>query len=846
MVRDEFNDITLRDTISIIVLPGKDYKVWIEADTIMEDLDALQNPQPLDRIFISSTMTEGYGYAIVRDTSGAFKRIANPTTTIWSSLDPALFSANGEQPAKQYHGIITTPQIRSDGQNQAVATETPLIPDSVLVIIAGYEYVSLRLVERGKDRITNYVDSIYMNTDERRLFDVYGLRSDMEDQSDNPDAWELINADWDLSSPLHSAIQTPSYAQSWTFDPTNPPGTGTLTLINPDDAKTETLIIPVTIVRAPPSEVTFRIINLPATAGDTILAVVEIRNTDGLVPGEYCFGTNGDDPNQAIYQDTLGKGGNLRPDPNITIDGSTTPLNPENSSIYSNNQCFTDGYDTVKVVLYYAPFNHDSTHQLTVTLNSSLRAQTDPFILWPAKLDSITLTDDNYVTIPGPVVLDSRLKESITIYSTGYDKYGNLIGFANSDWNTDGTLDPLNGNGAQVYIETDSIKNHQQGNICASANGESGVASACLPVQIIGPGSQLAEAITRDINGDGYLDRIDLTFSKSVFLSSANAAYFIVKRTAVANSANFIVDSIVPQSAGDSIHYMLYIHWPPELMNNTPQTAWTPFVDIQSFNDVNPVFNLLTKDGAAPVVWKVVKNVGDDPDHKKDVITIYLSEKIIGAGGAAFTINVRPDSVFNIWTKNPSTGEFEYVNMFSGIEAFSSTEKDSILKVTTTNGLDITTAHWVNIKWENNQLQDISKNWPDATNQKVNVDVKGQTQDFTPFPNPLRPGFTYIPPGPINFVPEVNARKWARSMGAVLNVRITAPTEGQVLAYIKIYDVVGNLVNYSIKQDILAAAQARGIKTTDITTLDLDFYWNGSTSNYMKAAPGVYKAILSS
>ena len=56
-------------------------------------------------------------------------------------------------------------------------------------------------------------------------------------------------------------------------------------------------------------------------------------------------------------------------------------------------------------------------------------------------------------------------------------------------------------------------------------------------------------------------------------------------------------------------------------------------------------------------------------------------------------------------------------------------------------------------------------------------------------------------------------------MGAVLNVRITSPTEGQVLGYIKIYDVVGNLVNYSIKQDILAAAQAKGINTKDVTTL---------------------------
>ena len=759
VVRDELNDITLRDTIRIIVVPGKDYKVWIEADTSMEDLNAKQHPQPLDRIVISSTMTQGHGYAIVRDTSGAFTRIANPTTTEWSSLDPSLFSAQGE-PAKQYHGIITKDLSAIQGENQAVATETPLIADSVLVIIAPYTIVSLRLVERGKNLITDYADSIFMNTDEKRLFDVYGLRSDATD-STLPESWVRVNADWDLSSPLHSAIQPPNYDKSWTFDPTNPTGTGTLILTNPDDSKTKTLTIPVTIVRAPPSEVTFRIITFPDTAGDTILAVVEIRNTDGLVPGKYCFQPGGDDQHQAIYQDSLGKGGDLRPDPNIEVDGNMTILNTDPSTTYKNNQCFTDGYDTVKVVLYYAPFDHDSTHRLTVTLNESLRAQTDPFILWPAKLDSLDISDDNHITIPGPVILDSRNTESITVYSTGYDKYGNLRGFENSEWNTDGTLDPKNVIGAQIYIETDNIKNHQQGNICASANGENGLARACLPIQIIGPGAQLAEAITRDSNGDGYLDRIDLTFNNKVFISNTNAAYFTVKRTSVANSSNFIVDSIVPQSAGDSIHYMLYIHWPLELRNNTPQTAWTPFVDIQSFNDVNPVFNLLTKDGAAPVVWKVVKTVGKDPGSKKDVVTIYLSEKIIGAEGAAFTINIRPDSVFNIWTKNPSTGEFTFINMFNGIESFTSTTKDSILKVTTTNGLDITTAHWVNIKWENKKLQDVSGNWPDATNQRVHVEVEGQGQDFTVFPNPLTPGFTYVQPGPINFVPEVNARKWA-------------------------------------------------------------------------------------
>lgn len=833
--------VTLKDTIRIKVTHGPPYAISIEAnfiDSTTADTSTLRFPQPLDQIIISNSMTSADAYAVVRDRSGAFVRMADPITASWGPPPPAgdgIISATGEelpQPRK-FHGIVS--RINS-GTTYAYADEGTLLRDSVLVIVAPYDILRLRVVERGNSVIDNYVDTIRMNTDQKKLYDVYGLKSTATDTNDI-DSWVLVNADWDLSSPLNSAVPPSKGLSYWTYDPTNP-GTGTLTLTNPNDANTQTLIIPVIIDRAPPSLVEFKLIT-PANqrrAGETLLAVVEIRNTDGLVPGQYCFGNGGDDPSRVVYQDTMSRGGAHLPDPTISVDGINGTLNTGSMTTHTNDQCFIDGLDTVQVVLYNAPYTKEK-HQLVVTLNPNLIARTEPFVLLPGPLDSLVITDANFIPIPGPIQLDSRISQSITVYSTGYDRFGNLIDFQNSTWSTDGTLNPHNDFGASTYLGTENVKTHQQGNLCAAANGENGEVKACIPVIITGPGALLSRAVTRDIDGNGLLDRIDLIFDKPVNIPPEAIPYFSVTR----NNVVFVIDSIVPRAPGDTVFY-LYLR--EDTTGHLPQTAWQLNVKIQAFQDLNQV-SLNTEDGAPPVVWYVEKEV-KSIDHTKDVLTVKFSEKILGGNGNAFNVLTQPDLVLNVWQRNPETQQFEYVNLLADIQVFTYAQ-DDIVKLVTTNGMDITNANWVNIRDESFGIQDASKNFPTSVNQKVNVNVKGQKTEIKAFPNPIRPDFRApgTIPGPINLVYEPNAVNWAKTYGGTaIRARIAPPSEGTVYGSFKIYDLVGNLVNYAVKQDLLAGAQSKGLNTNGLSIVDLLFYWNGSTYKGAKAAPGVYKAIL--
>jgi hypothetical protein len=55
--------------------------------------------------------------------------------------------------------------------------------------------------------------------------------------------------------------------------------------------------------------------------------------------------------------------------------------------------------------------------------------------------------------------------------------------------------------------------------------------------------------------------------------------------------------------------------------------------------------------------------------------------------------------------------------------------------------------------------------------------------------------------------------------------------------YVKIYDVIGNVVNYVILNNLLKGAN------TDSTSVTIDLYWNGANGRGMLVAPGVYRVV---
>ena len=170
-------------------------------------------------------------------------------------------------------------------------------------------------------------------------------------------------------------------------------------------------------------------------AGKPIFIVISWRNAYGLWPGPPCF--------NAVFRDTFDtlRKGKYTPLASFSFhDTAPAPL----GSVC--RECLINGIDTAKIILYSAPYAHDTFHQISFDLDTGgtvfLHMSFSPFVLLPGPLDSISIEDDNFKAISGPETL--AYPNSLRyFYSVGYDHYQNLIGYIHTNWTTTSTLHPI-------------------------------------------------------------------------------------------------------------------------------------------------------------------------------------------------------------------------------------------------------------------------------------------------------------------------------------------------------------------------------------------------------------------
>jgi hypothetical protein len=113
-------------------------------------------------------------------------------------------------------------------------------------------------------------------------------------------------------------------------------------------------------------------------------------------------------------------------------------------------------------------------------------------------------------------------------------------------------------------------------------------------------------------------------------------------------------------------------------------------------------------------------------------------------------------------------------------------------------------------------------------------------------PNPFAPVITSNG-GTLVFKNDENAVNTVKTIGGTV-IRIIILAGGTsanttITGNLRIYDVVGNLVNQSRSGDNMLTEN--NVSNNDTTvTITYDIYWNGLNSKSMKVAPGVYMAIL--
>ena len=835
------NGQSYADTMKVAVVAGRPNHLVLENDPRMEASPHKDNPDTL--VQIPSSVKYGFVYAVIRDLYGNYIQASQHTA--WTSLDTAVVTvADGQK--SQGEGVIAraVSAPRDRAQVIAASLDYPGLRDTTTALVLQYYYVALRIVTGGGPAP---ITGLVMNTNQDTTLMVQGQRS-------TDSVWEYVSAKWESSPGLSIVPAAPATAQSWTFSPDKPDtagGTIRVTL-GGDTVTTKPGFITVKFLVGPPVSMELSILTPPAQriVGDTMVAVVRVMNKDGLVPGTWC-GT-------VTYQNALGRGGASRPAP-VVIGDTTVTMGSD------LGECFRDGLDTIRFVLYYAPpADQDSLEKITAAM-AGLSASSDAFTLHPGALSSIALEDFNGRDLDS-VHLDYP-NGSKLIIAMGYDRFGNQVGEEASDWTVNGTLHAVDGGTgvARVFYTAGSVKNDESGFIFAADTAPTGMKLLdSVRVTITGPATRLVSAVTQDVNGDGYLDHIVLYFDKNVTWPDSGVSFTfsgtyqdpvtgekvtysltvdsVTSKNGTATDSVFVVSLVEPKSGDPLARY--------------PQTGWTPSITVTGLAGVSPIVNVQAADGAGPVIWAVTKTIGSPGSHTQDKVTVTFSEPI-GTDGNNFNTSLLPSGVIRVWEDSVlASGKdtlIEVTTMLNGISSFFRVDSGVSVEFYMTNGNDLTAKYWLSLASDSvgKSLSDRAAsgqvNAPAANNRRVEVVVQSlPVKEIKSVPSPTSPTFVRERPGVLNLMYQPRARDWVRQdgAGAVLTFTIVPAANQTITAKLAIFDVIGNLVTSADSSNSTAGIVPPGWVVSSSSTYDFDIYWNCSNSRGMRCAPGVYRTIL--
>ena len=517
-------------------------------------------------------------------------------------------------------------------------------------------------------------------------------------------------------------------------------------------------------------------------------------------------------------------------------------------------------------MFYYAPVDkQDSTQQIFVTLNN-LSASTPAFNVLPSSLSSLAIQTVNGKNLD---TVNLAYPDGAQVFvAVGFDAYGNKVDLTNGAvWTQTNTLHAIDKptNVTRIYYDASAVTYNEQGYIRATVtdiNGKKVQDSAY--VSIIGKPTTLVAAVTQDVNGDGYLDGIVLHFDKQTTIPAGYNIDSLINVTYNYAGTNFTftVDSIggVPsnsgvtsQSATDSV-FTIYVS---ELKNNIPQTAWTPSVTINGLTGTTPVNNVTSVDGAGPVIWSVTKDITSLTNRASDLVSITFSEPIEASDGSDFKnkLSTDPSLVFYVWKDSAIAvngkavkDTFVLDTILNGINGFYSVSSDGkTVYFYMSNGKDLTSEYYISLKSDSSLIVDQSRalNDPAKTNQKVQVKVISNAPNvLTVGPNPAVPSYAHPGDLTLDYNYNYNARQWAVDGNGTLlsfDVAVSTNSNDKITGYIKIYDVVGNLV-CGAGDNGTNLIQSSWVGSG--TVQHYYIYWNGLNARKTKAAPGVYSAIL--
>ncbi|MBD3320389.1 MAG: hypothetical protein GF350_04755 [Chitinivibrionales bacterium] len=833
---------TVSDSVQVNILPGAAHHLVLEGDANWQFSPNSDNA--IDTVMLNTIDTIAQIYAIIRDEHGNF--VAYSRRTDWESRDTGIVEiADGIETIGE--GIIHRTTATDDDTTRVAGTSLDYpslqLTDSTVVVYLNIYFEALRIVTGEGATLDTTLDTLHITTNDDATLRVQGRRSDNGQ-------WVDISARWLMQEDLVVDPSPPARAGSWTFSPVefDTSGAGWIAVTLDNDTTTPDSVW-VIFEPGPVTEIEFEVLTPPEEriAGDTLLAVVRMRNENGLYPGMYC--------DTMVYQDIIGAGDAL--DGVVITGADTTLLNERPGDSNTTYQCFDEGIDTLKIVLYNAPFEprkSDSLHQLYIVANDSVEGYTKPIELLPADLNKIVVEyDDGTPFGSDTVVLESKDGEYLLVFPVGYDRYGNKIGNVVTDWglyecdtctNTLHEIDIRADRITRFYYSSEGVLYDESGCIRIVAS-DSAEIDTFICLKIMAPPAGLVEAATFDMNGNGYLDQVRVHFTKLVtFPQDYSLDNILVTHD---KTLVIVVDSIGGGTGVTDSVFTLYLHEDTSL--EEPQTDWSLRLLMTGIQSADSIITGMTIDSAGPVIWEIVKVITVVGDNSKDVVTVTFTENLRGGNGSSFSITNPPELVFNVWARS-DTGFVRQRHMLDDIDQFLTFRDNNVLRFVMSNGKDLNADHYMNIilytdsSNANYQLVDATAwgNLPVPDNQKVQVYVQpARPERMDVGPNPASPALHEDLS--IAYDREAVTTVYEQNSGTVLAFPIIqAPGANDIInGSMKIYDMVGNLVAQSEKLDMLREVPA---DKKDGGIFNYYIYWSGTNDKGMKVAPGVYRAVM--
>lgn len=406
------------------------------------------------------------------------------------------------------------------------------------------------------------------------------------------------------------------------------------------------------------------------------------------------------------------------------------------------------------------------------------------------------------------------------VYAVVRDRHGNFIRRAtDATWRS---VDPLiaeveGGSRASWKADIGKTGAGQTGIIVSEPN----LIADTLDVTTLMPGTNLDSAVTRDRDGDGYLDAVEFYFDSLLMVPSLEALSI--------THGGYTFRLLQIEGAGTTDkHFTVTME---EHRQGALQTGWELEVS-GDIAGVVPWHDRKTIDGAGPVIKQAVYYPGTA--GTADTLRVGLSEAVrcdalkAMEPGEAFRYykegGYDPEALRNARFEPPSCGA---ETLIGGVTIV-------------TDGTDFTFTPFTDSLQLVDGARDEANNPPPADGRKAPLEIAGEnTVVVASSPNPFVPGVSTIPSATYEFYTNVAAGK---TKGTIIGIGTKKPLacrencDSPRARYGEawIYDAVGNLI-----AERLPVSQANAG-----TTRDYGIFWDGANRNGRFVGGGGYLVVI--